>query len=240
MTELVSWQARGSVGVLTLDNPPVNAISQAVRSALVDGIARAEADASVGAVVIACAGRTFFAGADLNEFGKPSTPPYLTEVVDTIEASAKPVIAAIHGTALGGGLEIAMGCHYRVAAPDAKMGLPEVKLALMPGARGTQHLPRLVGVEQALKIAALGEPISAVEAKAIGLVDALTEGDLLEAAIAFARRQVGKPPPRTRDQVADPVPDDAYEAFVSKHKRKFRGFDAPPAIVASIRAATSR
>lgn len=238
MTELASWQLRGDVGILTLNNPPVNAISQAVRSALVEGIARAEADASVAAIVIACAGRTFFAGADLNEFGNPSIPPFLTEVVDTIEASAKPVVAAIHGTALGGGLEIAMGCHYRVATPDARFGLPEVKLALMPGARGTQHLPRLVGVEQALRIAALGDPIPAAEALAIGLVDALTEGDLLEEAITFAQGQVGISPRRSRDLVANPVPEDVYEAFVAKHKRKFHGFDAPSSIVTSIRAAT--
>ena len=238
MGEVASWQAIGGVGVLTLDNPPVNAISAAVRSALVDGIARANGDDSVGAVVIACTGRTFFAGADLKEFGKPSVPPFLTEVVDTIELSAKPVVAAIHGTALGGGLEIAMGCHYRVAVPDAKLGLPEVKLALMPGARGTQHLPRLVGVEKALEIIALGDPVSAVDARVIGLVDALAEGDLLEAAVAFARGQIGTRPRRTRDQVAPVVPDEVYEAFAAKNARKFRGFDAPPAIIASVRAAT--
>jgi len=134
MGEVASWNVTDGVAVLTIENPPVNAVSAAVRGALIDAIARADADENVCALVIACAGRTFFAGAYLKEFGQPPVPPFLTEVVDGIEASTKPVVAAIHGAALGGGLEIAMGCHYRVAAPDAKLGLPEVKLALMPGA----------------------------------------------------------------------------------------------------------
>ncbi|MEQ6333658.1 3-hydroxyacyl-CoA dehydrogenase NAD-binding domain-containing protein [Sphingobium sp. MK2] len=238
MGEVASWNVTDGVAVLTIENPPVNAVSAAVRSALIDAIARADADENVCALVIACAGRTFFAGADLKEFGQPPVPPFLTEVVDGIEASTKPVVAAIHGAALGGGLEIAMGCHYRVAAPDAKLGLPEVKLALMPGARGTQHLPRLVGVEKALEIIALGDSISAVVAKAIGLVDELTDGDLVEAAVALAHREMGKSPRRTRDQVAVPVPDAIYEAFAAKYARKFRGLDAPPVIIASVRAAT--
>lgn len=238
MSEVYTWQVVDGVAVLTFDNPPVNAISAAVRSALVEGVARANTDPAVTAVVIACAGRTFFAGADLKEFGKPSREPFLTEVVDTLEASAKPIVAAIHGTALGGGLEIAMGCHYRVAAFDAKLGLPEVKLALMPGARGTQHLPRLVGVENALEIIALGEPVAARRALEIGLVDELAGHDLVAAAIVYAGRQVGRLPRRTRDLIAAPVPDAVYDAFAAKHVRKFRGFEAPLAIIASIRAAT--
>lgn len=238
MGELASWTTAGDVAVLTLDNPPVNAISAAVRAALIDGIRRAEAEPAVRALVIACAGRTFFAGADLKEFGKPSVEPFLTEVVDAIEGSSKPVVAAIHGTALGGGLEIAMACHYRVAAADGRLGLPEVKLGLMPGARGTQHLPRLVGVERALEIIALGDPVGAVAAKDMGLVDALAEGNLVDAACAFARGVAGNPPRRTRDQVASPVDATVYEQFARLHARKFRGLDAPPAIIASIRAAT--
>jgi 3-hydroxyacyl-CoA dehydrogenase len=238
MTNVSAWHVIDRVAILTLDNPPVNAISAAVRTALVEGVARANADDGIDALVIACAGRTFFAGADLKEFGKPSIPPFLTEVVDALEASDKPVVAAIHGTTLGGGLEIAMGCHYRVSSPDAKLGLPEVKLALMPGARGTQHLPRLVGVENALDIIALGDPVSAGRAFEIGLVDEQAKGDLLAAALAFAQGQAGKPPRRTRDLVAAPVPDAVYEAFMAKHARKFRGFDAPSAIIASICAAT--
>lgn len=238
MADLVTWQVHGDIAVLTIDNPPVNAISAAVRAALVEGAARASAEPGIAALVIACAGRTFFAGADLKEFGKPSVPPFLTEVVDNLEASNKPVVAAIHGTALGGGLEIAMGCHYRVAATSAKLGLPEVKLALMPGARGTQHLPRLVGVERALEIIALGEPVTAVAALAMGLVDEVTDGDLIDAAIAFARSKAALPPRRTRDQVAAPVAEGVYQAFATRHAKRFRGFDAPPAIIASVRAAT--
>ena len=132
------------VAVLTIDNPPVNALSAAVRRALVEGLQRAQADPSVEAVVLMCRGRTFFAGADISEFGKPPQDPSLPEVVAALENAIKPVVAAIHGTALGGGLEVALGCHYRVAAPSAKLGLPEVNLGLLPGAGGTQRLPRLV------------------------------------------------------------------------------------------------
>jgi len=238
MGEVAQWRLEGDVAVLTLDNPPVNAISAAIRAALIDGVKRAGSDPAVRALVIACAGRTFFAGADLREFGKPSVEPFLTEVIDTIEASTKPVIAAIHGTALGGGLEIAMACHYRVARPDAKLGLPEVKLGLMPGARGTQHLPRLIGVERALEIIALGDPVGATAAKDMGLVDTLADGELVDAARAVARRVAGQPPRRTRDLVAAKVDDTVYSAFAQKHSRKFRGHDAPPAIIASVRAAT--
>ncbi len=237
MPDPVSWSVSGGIAVLTLDNPPVNAISAAVRRALVEGVERANRDPAVQALVIACAGKTFFAGADLKEFGKPSIPPFLTEVVDTIEASAKPVVAAIHGTVLGGGLEIAMACHYRVALDGAKLGLPEVKLALMPGARGTQHLPRLVGVEKALDIIALGDPVSAAEALDIGLVDELVSADLVAAAVAYAARIAGLSPRRTRDLVVAPVEAAIYDAFAARHARKFRGFDAPSAIIASVRAA---
>lgn len=238
MGEVAQWTVDDDIAVLTIDNPPVNAISAVVRQAIMDGVTRADADDGVSALVVACAGRTFFAGADLKEFGKPSTPPFLTEVVDRLEASRKPVVAAIHGTALGGGLEIAMACHYRVATPSARLGLPEVKLALMPGARGTQHLPRLVGVEKALEIIALGDPVSAAEAYAAGLVDLVADGDLLEQAIGYARSKIGEPPRRTRDLTASRVPDSVYEEFARRHARKFRGFDAPAAIMASIRAAT--
>lgn len=237
MSDIASWNRNGPTAVVTIDNPPVNAISQAVRAALVAAVERANAEADVTALVIACAGRTFFAGADLREFGKPSTQPFLTEVIDAIEASGKPVISAIHGTALGGGMEIAMACHYRVACVDARLGLPEVKLGLMPGARGTQHLPRLVGVEHALQIIALGEPVKASEAQAIGLVDLLAEGDLLETTLAFAGQVAGLPPRRTRDLAVTPVADAVYDAFAKANAKRFRGLDAPSAIIASVRAA---
>tara|TARA_R100001244_G_scaffold20643_2_gene21398 strand:- start:71211 stop:73139 length:1929 start_codon:yes stop_codon:yes gene_type:complete len=238
MSEISSWQVVDGIALLTLNNPPVNAISAAVRRAIIDGIARTNNDANVDALVIACAGRTFFPGADLKEFGKPPIEPFLTEVVDVIEASNKAVVAAIHGTALGGGLEIAMACHWRVAVTSAKLGLPEVKLALMPGARGTQYLPRLVGVERALEIIALGDPISAHTAADIGLIDELATDGLIPTAINFARHIAGRQPRRTRDMEAAPVEDEIYDRFIAKHARKFKGYDAPTAIVDSIRAAT--
>src|SRR4249919_405485 len=151
-TSPISTRKHGDVLIVLSNNPPVNALGAAVRQGLVAAIEQAEADDSVKAVVIACEGQTFFAGADITEFGKPPVIPWLPTVVDTIENCSKPVVAAIHGTALGGGLEIALGCHYRVALPDAKLGVPEVKLGLLPGAGGTQRLPRVAGVQKALEM----------------------------------------------------------------------------------------
>ena len=157
----ISTRRHGDVLIILSNNPPVNALSTAVRQGLVDAIAEAEADDGVKAVVIACEGQTFFAGADITEFGKPPQQPWLPMVVDTIENCSKPVVAAIHGTALGGGLEVALGCHYRVADKSAKLGTPEVKLGLLPGAGGTQRLPRVAGVRKALEMTATGNPIGA-------------------------------------------------------------------------------
>ncbi|NIJ09274.1 3-hydroxyacyl-CoA dehydrogenase [Sphingomonas vulcanisoli] len=231
------WEVRDRVALLTIDNPPVNALSQAVRIALFDAIAAISADESVDALVIACAGRTFIAGADLREFGKPATEPFLTQVVDAIEASAKPVVAAIHGSALGGGLEVAMACHYRIAAPKAQFGLPEVKLGLMPGARGTQHLPRLIGADEALPMIAFGNSIGADKALSLGLIDRIAGEDLVADAIAFARSIADKPVPRRRDRNAALTSPTLFEDFPAANARKFRGLDAPPAIVEAVRAA---
>src|SRR5687768_6150558 len=187
-TSPISTKRHGDVLVVTSNNPPVNALGHAVRAGLVAAIEQAEADEAIKAVVIACEGQTFFAGADVSEFGTPKAfeQPMLPQVVDRIEGCAKPVVAAIHGTALGGGLEVALGCHYRVAVPSAKLGVPEVKLGLLPGAGGTQRLPRVAGVKTALEMAATGNPIGAKEAYEIGLVDRLIEGDLEQHAVAFA------------------------------------------------------
>src|SRR6187397_1903791 len=170
-TSPISCQRHGDVLIVTSNNPPVNALGAAVRQGLVAAIEEAEGDDAIKAVVIRCEGQTFFAGADITEFGKPPVMPWLPEVVDRIEACSKPVVAAIHGTALGGGLEVALGCHYRVAVPSAKLGTPEVKLGLRPGAGGTQRLPRVAGVQKALEMATSGNPISAKEACDVGLVD---------------------------------------------------------------------
>ncbi len=239
----VHTETRDGVLVLRIDNPPVNALSHAVRVGLLAGLEQAGADAAVKAVVIACAGRTFVAGADITEFGQPPRDPRIATLIEAIESSRKPVVAALHGTALGGGLELALACHARIAAPTARMGLPEVKLGILPGAGGTQRLPRLVGVEKALSMIVGGEPIGAAEAQRIGLVDALAEGDLEPAAVAFALAQAGKPLVRTRDR------DEALasargkpEIFTKAREdaaRRARGLEAPQRIVDAIEAAVT-
>jgi 3-hydroxyacyl-CoA dehydrogenase len=229
-TSPISTHKHGDVLIILSNNPPVNALSTAVRQGLVDGIAEAEADSSVRAVVISCEGQTFFAGADITEFGKPPQQPWLPIVVDTIENCSKPVVAAIHGTALGGGLEVALACHYRVADPSAKLGTPEVKLGLLPGAGGTQRLPRIAGVRKALEMCATGNPIGAKEAFACGLVDRLIEGELLPHAVGYAEEVRGvRPLPKSSERqdklnACDPA---VFDEFKKENARKFRGFDAP-------------
>jgi 3-hydroxyacyl-CoA dehydrogenase len=241
----ISTKRHGDVLVVTSNNPPVNALGHAVRVGLVEAIEQAEADEAVKAVVIVCQGQTFFAGADITEFGKPMQMPMLPMVVDRIEACTKPVVAAIHGTAFGGGLEVALSSHYRVAVPSAKLGVPEVKLGLLPGAGGTQRLPRVAGVRKALEMAATGNPIGAKEAHDIGLVDRLIEGDLEQHAVAFAEevRDV-RPIPRTSerdDKLADARADPSvFDAFRKANARKFRGFDAPEYNIRAIEAAVAK
>ena len=237
----IRTEMHDNVMVIISDNPPVNALSQAVRKGLADGIAAALADDATEAVVIRCDGRTFFAGADITEFGKAPVGPNLPDVCDAIEASDKPVVAAIHGTALGGGCEVALACHYRVAVPSAKLGLPEVKLGLIPGAAGTQRLPRLVGAEAALPLVVGGNPVPAGKAKSIGLLDeVMTEGNLEQDAIAFARSKIGQPVPRTsegdanKDGIANPG---IFDDFRQQNGRKLKGFDAPEAAIAAVKAA---
>ncbi|MDM7956973.1 3-hydroxyacyl-CoA dehydrogenase NAD-binding domain-containing protein [Blastomonas sp.] len=241
MTSPIRTEREGNVLVIVSDNPPVNALGQSVRAGLADAIAQGLADADIEAMVIRCDGQTFFAGADITEFGKTPQGPSLPAVLDQIEASDKPVVAAIHGTALGGGCEVALACHYRIAAPTAKLGLPEVKLGLIPGAAGTQRLPRLVGAKAALPLVALGNPISAREALDIGLLDQLAGGDSLAAdALAFARSKIGLPVPRASEGTAnhDGVRDPAiFDEFRAKHGRAMRGFDAPNAAISAVRAA---
>lgn len=231
------------VAVIVVDSPPVNALSHSVRVALIEMCQWADAQADVAAIVIRCDGRTFFAGADIREFSAPLMKPKLPDVVNAIEACETPVIAAIHGTALGGGLEVAMACRYRVALSSAKLGLPEVKLGILPGAGGTQRLPRIVPMEPALEMMTTGAPITAPEAAAMGLVDEMVDGDLPGAAIAAARRIAAAPvkPPRTRDRtdrLAEAKKDPGvYDRFLQANARRFRGFAAPPVIVEAARAA---
>jgi 3-hydroxyacyl-CoA dehydrogenase len=242
-TSPISTRKHGDVLIVLSNNPPVNALSTTVRQGLVDAIAQAEADDSVKAVVIACEGQTFFAGADIKEFGKAPLEPWLPIVVDTIEACSKPVVAAIHGTAFGGGLEVALACHYRVAVPTAKLGTPEVKLGLLPGAGGTQRLPRVVGVPKALEMTATGGPIDARTGFECGLVDRLVEGDLIPHAVGFAEevRDIRPLPISSeRQDKVDDVDPALFDQFRSANAKKFRGFEAPEANIEAVRVATRK
>ena len=238
MTGPITTERHGDVLVIVSNNPPVNALGAAVRQGLEAGLKEAAADAGVKAVVIRCDGRTFFAGADITEFGKAMQEPGLPTVIDMIEASDKPVVAAIHGTALGGGCEVALGCHYRIAVPSAKIGTPEVKLGLLPGAGGTQRIPRIAGVKLALEMTAKGDPISARQALEAGLIDALAgEQTLVADAIAFANQMAGtRPLPRASERTATADPD-AVAAFKKENAKRFRGFDAPAANIACVEKA---
>ena len=238
MTSPIRTERHDDVLVIISDNPPVNALGAAVRQGLEAGIKEGVADASIKAMVIRCDGRTFFAGADITEFGKPPVEPMLWSVIDMIEASSKPVVAAIHGTALGGGCEVTLGCHYRIAVPSAKIGTPEVKLGLLPGAGGTQRIPRLAGVPLALEMTAKGDPISAKQALDAGLIDRLAgEGSLEADAIAFAREVAdARPLPIASQKTAQPDPE-AVEAFKKANAKRFRGFEAPAANIACVEKA---
>jgi len=228
-----------AIAVVTVENPPVNALSQALRQGLVDAVAELDADAAVKAVVLICAGRTFIAGADVTEFGKPPQPPHLPDVVASIESAKKPWVAAIHGSALGGGLEVALGCAWRVAVPSASLGLPEVKLGIIPGAGGTVRLPRLIGPAAAVDLVTSGSPVGAKKARELGLVDAVLEGDLRTAAIAFATGVAEKSsPPPISDRVVPAVEagfwESAEKAVAAKAKREV----APLRAFATVRKAS--
>lgn len=229
MADAVSFTAQDGVAEALIDNPPVNATSAAVRAGLQEAIRRFEQDPSLKALVIRCAGKTFVAGADIKEFGKPMAPPALPDLLQSLDDVSKPVIAALHGTVLGGGLELALACHYRIAAPGAVFGFPEVKLGIIPGAGGTQRAPRLAGLKAAIQLVTEGGQIDAPAARAAHLVDEIAEGELGAAARAFAQKLVaeGKGPRSTRDL---PMPADDPAVFDEARKtlaRKLRGQTAP-------------
>ena len=239
MSEAVTVHARDRIAVAVIDYPPVNVLSHAVRAGLVAAVTRLENDADLDALVILCAGRTFIAGADITEFGRPLADPQLGEVIARLEGASKPVIAALHGKALGGGLEVALGCHYRVAAPDARVGFPEVKLGLLPGAGGSQRLPRLVGLEAALNWIAEGNEIPVATALAAGAVDELIDGDLEAGAVAFAQRLLaqGKGARRTGELPLPPEDNELFERVQKTFAKKKRGFEAPQRVVEAVRLA---
>ncbi|KLE33965.1 3-hydroxyacyl-CoA dehydrogenase NAD-binding domain-containing protein [Aurantiacibacter luteus] len=238
----VTTQREGNVLVVTLDNPPVNAFSTEVRNAMADAVGEVAADDTVEAVVIRAEGRMFSGGADITEFGSAPVHPTLPELIDAIEDLDKPVVIALNGTALGGGCEIALGCNYRIAVPGAKIGLPEVKIGILPGAGGTQRLPRVVGVEEALPIIVTGNPVSAQKAEEIGLVDRIVAPEALrEEAIAFAREVAGRAEhpvsSRRTDRIegSDPA---VFDQFRARHARRLQGLDAPAKCIEAVELAT--
>lgn len=227
-----------AIAIITIDHPPVNALSSAVRAGLVEALDAAVADDGVRAIVVACAGETFCAGADIREFDLSPQPPHLTDVIQRFADAGKPVIAALRGNALGGGCELAAGCHYRVAARGTRIGLPEVNLGLLPGAGGTQRLPRLIGFDAALSLMLDGRPRAVEKPEVAGFVDEIVEGDVSTAAVAFARKIVsaGAGPRRTGTR---PLPEVVPEVF-ERHEqaaRRRRGEPAPEKIVAAVRRA---
>ncbi len=238
---VVSRNDQDRVAVLTVDNPPVNALSHSVREGLQNHMSDLASDDTIDAVVIACAGRTFIAGADIKEFGSPPKAPHLGEVVDQIEAMPKPVVAAIHGTALGGGLEIALGCHYRVALSSAKIGLPEVKLGILPGAGGTQRLPRVAGVDNALNAIVSGQHFPVKVAAKWGAIDSVVETDLVEAAIAYASSKVSEGPRPTGEIAIDgeKFGPEFFAGFRKSVARQTRGYFAPERCIQCVEAAVS-
>lgn len=236
-----SIEKRGSIGIIWIDNPPVNAISHAVREGLIAAVENAASDDEIDALVLACRGRTFMAGADISEFASGPKKPSLGEVVDALSESPKLLVAAIFGTAFGGGLEVALACNYRIALPSAKIGLPEVKLGILPGAQGTQRLPRLTGVDFALKMITSGNPVSARDALGAGAIDRVEDGDIVSAAVAYAEELVANKAPlrKTHEMTLDGAKynDDYFAAFRKSIARRTRGMNGPERCVQAVEAA---
>lgn len=245
-TDLVGLAINGHIAVVTSNSPPVNALSLAVRQGIDQCVREAIANKQVKAIVLVCVGKTFFAGADIKELGAPPVSPKISELNQLVENSPKPVIAAMHGTALGGGLELALSCHYRIALPSAKCGLTEVTLGILPGAGGTQRLPRVVGVEKALQMITSGEHVNAVQALEIGLFDRLaTEDDLLGSALLLANEVIEQNLPlrRVRDRVEalEKLRENTtvFDDFRAKNAKKFNGFNAPERCIRCVEAAVN-
>ncbi|XP_060073871.1 peroxisomal bifunctional enzyme-like [Ylistrum balloti] len=241
---MVDYSVNGSVALLLVNNPPVNALSHAVRKGLADGMLKAEKDRNVKAIVIAGKGRTFPAGADIREFSRPKREPWLTSVGNNIESSRKPVVAAIHGTCLGGGLEVALFCHYRVALKSAKVGFPEVALGILPGAAGTQRLPRVTGLPIAFDMITSGRHVSADQAKKYGIIDEVFTGDIVNSGIKYALSMVGKSTiPRRLRAVQVPGGENVQEyadAAMAQVKKKYKGYQAPVYCVRAIKASVEK
>jgi len=242
MSDVASYAVRDGIAVITMDNPPVNGLGNALRAGLMDGLNKADADPAVKGVVIIGSARFFSGGADIREFNQKRLPPDLPDVNDRQDAMKKPLVAAIGGFALGGGLELALACHYRVAAPKSQVGLPEVKLGILPGSGGTQRLPRIVPMAEAVRLMTTGAMLPAEKAKEYGLIDEIVQGDLLEGALSFTKKILGKPLPRIRDRRAQLEGDPkAFFAQVREQVAKeSKGYPAPLEIVACAEAAASK
>ncbi|TDE39048.1 FAD-dependent oxidoreductase [Antarcticimicrobium sediminis] len=237
MSDAIMYEKIGDIAVLAANNPPVNALGLAVRQGLIDGIERAEKDGAK-AVLIYGEGRTFFAGADIREFGKPPAEPFLPDVCTRIEASPLIVVSALHGTALGGGLEIALGSHYRIAVPKARMGLPEVLIGIMPGAGGTQRLPRLIGIDKSLDVITSGRQVGAQEALEMGIIDKIAEGTPREIGLAYAQELIDAAAPRrATSEMPNPAPVD-FDALYDAVLKKARGQLAPAVAVRGVQASS--
>ncbi len=240
MSEVVGYEVEGRVAVIAVDNPPVNALGHAVREGIIARLDQAAADDAVDAIVLMGAGRTFPAGADIREFDQPTREPHLIVVIDHMDGIAKPIVAALHGTALGGGLELALGCHFRVAAPGARVGLPEIGLGIFPGAAGTQRLPRVAGLDHALELIVTGTPIGMDTAKAYGIVDEIVAGDLRAGAVAFAEKIVAEGTPRriSSEPRAGIGSEAEFAETIAKYRdlanRRHRGQESPHAAIDSV------
>src|SRR5579862_3256325 len=247
MSDLVQFTKDSDIAIITINNPPVNALSPGVPEGISEAIEKIGKDDAIHAAVLIGGGRTFVAGADIKEFGKivsakNARGPGLLPLLLQIEDCRKPIVMAIHGTAFGGGLELAMAGHYRVAAPTAQVGQPEVNLGLIPGAAGTQRLPRLAGVTRAVEMCAEGKPVSARDALGLGIIDKIIEGDLLTGAVAFAREVAGKPVPKTRERdekLGTPGENaSVFAAARDKARTKQRNLIAPLAAIDAVEAST--
>lgn len=238
MTTPVSVQIEGGIAVITIDSPPVNAISAAMRRGLLTASNELAVNADVKAVVLLCAGRTFMAGADISEFAGVMAPPELRNVLTVFESLPQPIVIALHGTALGGGVEVALAGHYRIADKNAKLGFPEVTLGIVPGAVGTQRLPRLIGAENALRMFLDGKPVGADEAKTLGLIDEVVEGDLRAAAVAYAKGLVaaGKGPRRVRDMKVTPLSEEQIATLRAQARKQHKGIITPELDIQAVRA----
>src|SRR5712692_11257883 len=242
MNDVAQYAVRDGIAVITLNNPPVNGLGNALRAAIMQCLKTAEADAAVKAAILIGSAKGFSGGADIREFGQKREKPDLPEVNDQQDAMKKPLVAAIGGFALGGGLELALACHYRIALPRTQLGLPEVKLGILPGSGGTQRLPRAIPMAEAVRMMTTGATIPAERAKELGLVDEIAQGDLLDAAISFTKQKIGKPLPRIRDLKAK-LDGDASAFFAqvrSRVAKESRGYPAPLEIVACAEAAATR